>query len=84
MKTIDSLINFLDRVATPRITDTQIEIIENKLLDLSIEGEEAARRHVDLYRSRLNWEETRSAEQRQNLVDQAQDAQTWLAQRCIA
>ena len=84
MKTIDSLINLLDRVATPRIPDTQIEIIENKLLDLSFEGEEAARRHADLYRSRLNWEETRSAEQRQNLVDQAQDAQTWLAQRWIA
>ena len=85
MKTIDSLIDFLDRVATPRMTDTQIEIIENKLLDLAIEGEEAARRHADLYRSRLNWEETRSAEQRQNLVDQAQDAQAWLAhQRCVA
>ena len=85
MKTIDSLIDFLDRVATPRMTDTQIEIIENKLLDLSIEGEEAARRHADLYRSRLNREETRSAEQRQNLVDQAQDAEAWLAhQRCVA
>jgi hypothetical protein len=83
MKTIDSLIDFLDRVATPRMTDTQIEIIENKLLDLAIEGEEAARRYADLYRSRLNWEETRSAEQRQNLVDQAQDAQAWLS-RCAS
>jgi len=81
MKTIDSLIDFLDRVATPRMTDTQIEIIEDKLLDLSIEGEEAARRYGDLYRSRLNWEGTRSAEQRQNLVDQAQDAQAWLRGR---
>jgi len=85
MKTIDSLIDFLDRISTPRMTEMQIEIIENKLLDLAIEGEEAARRHADLYRSRLNWEETRSAEQRQNLVDQAQDAQAWLArQRCVA
>src|SRR5215831_5308538 len=74
MKTIDTLIDFFDRLATPRIaqkflprkemTDTQIEIIENKLLDLTIEGQEAARRYADLYRSRLNWEETRSAEHR--------------------
>ena len=84
MKTIDSLIHFLDRVATPRMTDTQIEIIENKLLDLAIEGEEAARRYADLYRSRLKWEETRSAEQRQNLVDQAQDAQAWLSRMTLA
>jgi hypothetical protein len=83
MKTIDSLIDFLDRVTTPRMTDTQIEIIENKLLDLEIEGEEAARRHADLYRSRLNWEETRSSEQRQNLVDQAQDAQAWLEENSL-
>ena len=65
------------------MTDTQIEIIENKLLDLEIEGEEAARRHADLYRSRLNWEETRSPEQRQNLVDQAQDAQAWLEENSL-
>ena len=84
MKTIESLIDFLDRVATPRMTDTQIEIIENKLLDLAIEGEEAARRYADLYRSRLKWEETRSAEQRQNLVDQAQDAQPWLSRMTLA
>ena len=83
MKTIDSLLDFLDRVGTPRMTETHIEIIENKLLDLSIAGEEAARRYADLYRSRLNWEETRSAEQRQNLVDQAQDAQAWLS-RCAS
>jgi len=83
MKAIDSLIDFLDRVATPRMTDTQIEIIENKLLDLEIEGEEAARRHTDLYRSRLNWEETRSPEQRQNLVDQAEDAQAWLEENSL-
>jgi hypothetical protein len=30
MKTIDSLIDFCDRLATPRVTDTQIEIIEKK------------------------------------------------------
>ena len=79
MKTIDSLIDFFDRLATPRMTDTQIEIIENKLLDLAIEGQEAARRYSDLYRSRMNWEETRSAEEREGFVDQAQDAQAWLA-----
>jgi len=28
MKTIDSLIGFCDRVATPRMTDAQIKIIE--------------------------------------------------------
>jgi hypothetical protein len=88
MKTIDSLIDFFDRLTTPRIaqkflprkemTDTQIEIIENKLLDLAIEGQEAARRYADLYRSRMNWEETRSAEHRQNFIDEAQDAQAWL------
>jgi len=88
MKTIDSLIDFFDRLTTPRIgqkflprkemTDTQIEIIENKLLDLAIEGQEAARRYSDLYRSRMSWEETRSAEHRQNFIDEAQDAQAWL------
>ena len=91
MKTIDTLIDFFDRLATPRnaqkflprkeMTDTQIEITENKLLDLTIEGQEAARRYADLYYSRLNWEGTRSAEQWQNLVDQAQDAQAWLRGR---
>src|SRR5215469_3078540 len=89
MKTIDTLINFFDRLATQRIaqnflprkeiTDAKIEIIENKLLDLAIEGQEAARRYADLYRSRLNWEETRSAEQPQDFIDQAHDAQAWLA-----
>jgi hypothetical protein len=89
MKTIDTLIDFFDRLATPRIvqnflprkkmTDTQIEIIENKLLDLTIEGQEAARRYADLYRSRLNWEETRSAAHRQDFIHEAHDAQAWLA-----
>ena len=63
----------------------QIGIIQDKLLNLGIEGdEEAAQQYADLYLCRLNWEGTRSAEQRQNLVDQAQDAQAWLAQRCVA
>ena len=80
MKTIDSLIDFLDRLATPRMTDRQIEIVENKLLDLANDDDrEAARRYTDLYLCRLNWEGTRSAEQRQNLVDQARNAQAWLA-----
>ena len=80
MKTIDSLIDFFDRLATPRMTDTQIEIIENKLLNLAIDGDrEAARHYTDLSLSRLSWERIRSAEQRQNFVDQAHDAQAWLA-----
>ena len=62
------------------MTDTQIEIIQDKLLNLGIEGhEEAARRYANLYRSCLNWEGTRSAGNRQDFVDQAQDAQAWLA-----
>jgi len=79
MKTIDSLINFCDRVATPRMTATQIEIIEKKLLNLAEVDGEAARHYADLYRSRLDWEQTRSAEQRLNFVDQARNAQAWLA-----
>jgi len=80
MKTIDSLIDFFDRLATPRMTDTQIEIIENKLLKLAIDGDKEATRHyTDLSLSRMNWERTRSAEERQDFVDQAQDAQAWLA-----
>ncbi len=79
MKTIDSLIDFFDRIATPRMTDTQIEIIEKKLLNLAEVDGEAARHYADFYRSRLNWERTRSAEQRLNFVDQARNAQSWLA-----
>ena len=37
MKTIDSLIDFFDRLATPRMTNAQIEIIEKKLLSLANE-----------------------------------------------
>jgi hypothetical protein len=83
MKRIDSLINFFDRVATPRMTDTQIEIIEKKLLNLAEVDGEAARHYADLYRSRLNWERTRSAEQRLNFIDQARNAQTWLARSVL-
>ena len=79
MKTIDSLIDCCDRVATPRMSDTQIEIIEKKLLNLAEFDGEAARHYADLYRSRLNWERTRCAEQRLNFVDQARNAQAWLA-----
>ena len=42
MKTIDALIDFFDRLATPRMTDMQIEIIEKKLLNLAIEGDREA------------------------------------------
>ena len=80
MKTIDALIDFFDRLATPRMTDMQIEIIEKKLLNLAIEGDrEAARHHADLSLSRLSWERTRSPERRQDFIHQAQDAQAWLS-----
>ena len=73
-------ISYLDRVATGTTRDTEIEIIANKLLDLAIEGDEgAAGQYTDLYLCRLNWEGTQSAEDRQEFVDQAHDAQTWLA-----
>ena len=62
------------------MTDTQIDSTENKLLNLGIEGdEEAAQRYADLYLCSLNWEGTRSSENRQAFVDRAQDAQAWLA-----
>ena len=74
------IINSLYRVATPPMTDTQIGIVENKLLNLGIGGdEEAAQRYASLYLSRLNWEGTRSTGKHQDFVDQAQDAQAWLA-----
>jgi hypothetical protein len=47
------------------MADTQIESIETKLLNLTIDGDtEAAQQHADLYLSRLDWERTRSAELR--------------------
>ena len=80
MKTIDSLIHFLDRLATPRMTDRQIEIVENKLLNLANDDDrEAARRYSDLYLCRMKWERTRDAEDRQDFVNQAQEAKAWLA-----
>jgi hypothetical protein len=75
MKTID----FFDRLTTPRMTDTKIEIIEQKLLNLANDGDqEAARHYTDLSRARLNWERTRSPEHQQDFIDEAQDAQVWL------
>jgi hypothetical protein len=79
MKTIDLLIDFFDRLATPRMTDTQIEIIEKKLLNLAEVDGEAARHYTDLSLSRMSWERTRSAEHRLNFVYQVQGAQAWLA-----
>ncbi len=80
VKTIDSLIDFFDRLATPRITDAQIETVEKKLLNLAIVGDgEAARHYADLSLSHMRWERTRSAEQRLNFVDQARNAQAWLS-----
>jgi hypothetical protein len=76
METIDSLYG----AATSPMTDTQTEFIENRLLDLAIDGDgDAARQYADSYLCRLSWETTRSAEQRQGFLDQAQDAQAWLA-----
>ena len=41
------------------MTDMQTEFIENKLLDLAIDGDtEATQQYADLYLSRLNWERT--------------------------
>jgi hypothetical protein len=72
-------IDFLHGVATSPMT-AQTEFIENKLLDLAIDGDTGAtQQYADLYLSRLNWERTRSAEHRQDFLDQAQDAQAWLA-----
>ena len=80
MKTIDSLIDSLYRVATAPMTDRQLEIIENKLLNLANEDDaEAARRFADLYLCRMKWERTRSAEDRQDFVNQAHEAKAWLA-----
>ena len=80
MKTIDSLIDFFDRLATPRMTDAQIETVEKKLLNLATVGDgEAARHYADLSLSHMRWERTRSAEHRQDFVIQAQGAQVWLS-----
>ena len=76
METID----FLNGVSTSLTTDTQIEAIEIKLLNLSIDGDgEAAQQYADLYLSRLDWERTRSAELRRSFLDHAHDADAWLA-----
>jgi hypothetical protein len=80
MKVIDSLIDFVDRLATPQMSDRQIETIDKKLLNLTIAGDQEATEHyTDLSLSRMRWERTRSTEHRQDFVDQAQDAQAWLA-----
>jgi len=79
MKTIDSLIDFFDRLATPRMTDAQIETVEKKLLNLAIVGDgEAARHYADLSLSQMRWERTRSAEHRHDFIHQALDAKAWL------
>ena len=80
MKTIDWLIDFFDRLATPRMTDTQIEVIENRLVNLAKMGDrEAARHYTDLSLSRMSWERTRSPEDRYDFIHQVQDAQAWLS-----
>jgi hypothetical protein len=62
------------------MTDTKIETIEQKLSNLANDGDrEAARHYTDLSLARLSWERTRCPEHRQNFIDEAQDAQVWLA-----
>ena len=79
MKTIDSLIDFFDRLATPRMTDAQIETVEKKLLNLAMVGDgEAARHYADLSLSHMRWERTRSAEHRHDFIHQVHDAKAWL------
>jgi len=74
------MIDPLYRIATPPTRDMEIEIIETKLLNLAIDGdEEAARQYANMFLSRLDWERIRSAEHQQQFVDQAQNAQAWLA-----
>jgi hypothetical protein len=76
METIDSLYG----AATSLMTDTQTEFIENKLLDLAIDGDrEATSQYADLYLSRLDWERTRSVEHRQDFLNHTQDADAYLA-----
>ena len=76
MDTLESLFG----VGTSPMTDTQIENIENKLLNLAIDRDrDAAQQFANLYLSRLNWQRTRSVEHRQDFVDQAQNVQAWLA-----
>ena len=59
--------------------DEEIEVIENRLLDLAVQGDqEATRRYASLYLLRRTWERTRSIEHRQNLLHQMDDAQAWL------
>ena len=73
------MIDFFDRLTTPHMTDTKIEIIEQKLSNLANDGDkEAARHYTDLSRARLTWERTRSPEHQQGVIDEAQDAQVWL------
>ena len=77
MKTIDSLIHFFDRLGTPRIIDTQIE---KRLLNLANKGDrDAARHYADLSLARMSWERTGYSEHWQDFVDEAHDAQAWLA-----
>ena len=56
------------------------EIIENKLLNLAIDGDtEATQQYDDLYLSRLDWERTQSAELRRDFLDHPGGADAWLA-----
>ena len=73
------MIDFFDRLTTPHMTDTKIEIIDQRLSNLANDGDkEAARHYTDLSRARLIWERTRSPEHQQGVIDEAQDAQVWL------
>jgi hypothetical protein len=76
METIDPLY----RIATPPMRDIEVEMSEAKLVNLAIDGDgEAARQYANMFLSRLDWERIGSAEHQQQFVDQAQNAQAWLA-----
>ena len=77
----------MDTIATNPVTrrennvmsDQEIQVIENKLLHLGLEGDrEAARQYAPLYLLRRSWGRTGSAEHRQNFLDQMHDVQVRL------
>jgi len=62
------------------MSDREIDAIADRLIDLALEGDkEAAERFADFHVVRRNWERGRSLEIWQDLVNQAQNTQAWLA-----
>jgi len=61
------------------VSDDEIESVESKLLRLATDGDPDAVQHfADLYQFRRNWQRSRSIENREELMYQAQEAQAWL------